>query len=72
MVQKSQWPVWETIRLIILGNGLNSHQSFGQCLKVLANLINLFSRNLGKAPLKCTHSNKGCVTLNNLSGKFEL
>ena len=46
MVQKTQWPIWENIRLIILG--------FGQWLKVLANLTNLtnlFSGNLGKTPL---------------------
>ena len=29
----------------------NSHQSFGQWLKVLANLTNLFSRDLGKTPM---------------------
>ena len=54
MVQKTQWPIWESIGLIILGSGFNSHQSFGQWLKVLANLIilaNLFTQNLGKTPL---------------------
>ena len=54
VVQKTQWPIWENIRLIILGPGFNSHESFGQWLKVLANLtslINLFSHNLGKTPL---------------------
>ena len=51
MVQKTQWPIWERIRLIILGPGFNSHQSFGQWLKVLvnlANLTNLFGYILGK------------------------
>ena len=51
MVQKVQWPIWESIRLIILGPGFNSHQSFGQQLEVLGNLANLtdlFSCNLGK------------------------
>ena len=54
VVQKTQWPIFESIRLIILGPGFNSHQSFGQWLKVLANLTNLanlFTRNLGKTPL---------------------
>ena len=54
VIQKTQWPIWESIRLIILGPGFNSHQSFGQWLKVLANLANLanlFTRNLGKTPL---------------------
>ena len=50
VIQKAQWPIWESIRLIILGPGFN----FGQWLKVLANLTNLanlFSRNLGKTPM---------------------
>ena len=54
MVQKAQWPIWESTRLIILGLGFNSHQSFGQWLKVLANLTNLanlFTCNLGKTPM---------------------
>ena len=54
MVQKAQWPIWESIRLIIVGPGFNSHQSFGQCLNFLANLTNLTnlsSRNLGKTQL---------------------
>ena len=36
---------------MILGPGFNSHQNFGQWLKVLANLTNLanlYTRNLGK------------------------
>ena len=54
VIQKTQWPIWESIRLIILGPGFNSHPSFGQWLKVLANLANLanlFTRYLGKTPL---------------------
>ena len=54
MVQKDQWPILESIRLIIAGPGFNSHQSFGQWLKVLANLTNLanlFTRNLRKTTL---------------------
>ena len=54
MVQKAQWPIWKSIRLILLGPGFNSHQSFGQWLKVLANLTNLanfFTCNLGTTPL---------------------
>ena len=54
VVQKSQWPILESVRLIIVGPGFNSHQSFGQWLKVLANLTNLanlFTRNLRKTPL---------------------
>ena len=57
MVQKSQWPVWESIRLIIIGSGFNSHQSIGQWLKFLANLANLanlLSCNLGKTQIFCT------------------
>ena len=54
VVQKAQWPIWESIRLIILGPRFNSHQSFGQWLKILANLpnlANLVSCYLGKTPL---------------------
>ena len=50
MVQKTEWSISESIRLIILGPEFNSYQSFGQWLKVLVNLTNLanlFSRNLG-------------------------
>ena len=43
VVQKAQWPIWVSIRLIILGPGFNSHQSFSQCLRFLANLTNLLS-----------------------------
>ena len=39
------------MRLIILGSGFYSHQSFGQWSKFLANLLNLLSCNLGKTPL---------------------
>ena len=41
VVQKAQWPIWESIGPIILGS---------TSIKVLvsANLINLSSRNLGK------------------------
>ena len=38
-------------------SGFNSHQSFGQCLNVLANLTNLtnlFSSNLGGNPIEFT------------------
>ena len=55
MEQKAQCPIWESIRLIILGPGFNSHQIFGQWLKVLTNLTNLanlFTRNLGKTPVR--------------------
>ena len=48
VVQKGQWPT------VILGPGLNSHQSFGQWLKFVANLTNLtnlLSFNLGKIQL---------------------
>ena len=58
MVQKAQWPDWESIRLIILVPGFNSHQSFDQWLKVLANLTNLANlvpNNLGKTEM--SHSN---------------
>ena len=48
MLQKAQWPIWESIRLIILGHGFNSHPSFGQWLKFLTNLANLISHNLEK------------------------
>ena len=54
VAQKAQWPIWESIRLIILGPGFNSCQSFGQWLKVLTNLTNLtnlLSHNLGKTEL---------------------
>ena len=54
MVQKTQWSIWESIRLKILGPRFNFHHSFGQWLKVLANLTdltNLFSRDLGKTPM---------------------
>ena len=62
--QKAQWPIWESIGLITLGPGLNSHQSFGQWLKFLTNLTNLtnlLSRNLGKTQMAeisklCTHN----------------
>ena len=33
VVQKAQWPVWESIRLIILVPGFDPHQSFDQWLK---------------------------------------
>ena len=51
VTQKTQWPIWESIRLIIFGPGFNSHQSFGQWLKFLTNLTNLLSRNLGKTQI---------------------
>ena len=54
VVQKAQWPIWEIIKHITLGPGFNSHQRFGQWLKVLTylpNLANLFTLNLGKTPL---------------------
>ena len=54
MVQKPQWPIWENIRLILLGPGFISHQSFSQLLKFLTNLTNLatlLSRNLGKTQM---------------------
>ena len=41
----------DCLRLINLGPGFNSHQSFGQWSKILANLLNLLSRNLGKTPM---------------------
>ena len=55
MVQKAQWPIRKSIRLIILGPGLNSPQSFCQWLKFLTNLTNLtnlLSCNLGKTQLR--------------------
>ena len=47
-------PIWESIRLIILGPGFNSQQTFGQWLKFLTNLTNLtklLSHSLGKTQL---------------------
>ena len=55
VVQKAEWPTWESIRLIILGSRFNSHQSFGQwlkCLDNLSNLTNLLGHNLGKTQLQ--------------------
>ena len=54
VVQKAQRLIWESIRLKILWPGFNSHQSFGQWLKILTNLTNLtnlLSRNLGETEL---------------------
>ena len=56
MVQQAQWPIWESTRLIILGPGFNSHQSFGQCLIFLTNLTNLTNVSsgiLGKTQVTC-------------------
>ena len=51
VVQKSQWSIWQIIRLIILRSGFNSHETFGQWLEFLTYLTHLLSHNLGK--LKC-------------------
>ena len=54
MVQKSQWATWESVRLVILGLGFDSHHSFVQCqivLTILTNLTNLLSRTLIKLKL---------------------
>ena len=51
MVQKAKWPIWESIRLVILEPWFNSNQSFDQQFNFLANLTNLFSCNLGKTPM---------------------
>ena len=71
MVQKAQWPIWYSIRLIILAPGLNSCQSFDQWLKVLANLTNLanlVAHNLGKTPM--SHSNWQCFMVLRLVSKL--
>ena len=53
VVQKAQWPIWQSIRLINLGSGFYSHHSFDQWSNFLVNLLNLLSRNLGKTPFSC-------------------
>ena len=73
MVQKAQWPIWGTIRLIILGLGFNSHQNFGQWLKCLSNLnlSVLLSRNLGKTEISSSMCNIGIrVSVNGRNSKF--
>ena len=41
ILHKSQWPIWESTRPVILGPGFNAHQIF---LAKLTNLTNLLSR----------------------------
>ena len=48
VVQKSQWPVWEGIRLVILGPEFKSLPKFCLVFNILTNsthLTNLLSRN---------------------------
>ena len=64
MVQKTQWPVWQGIGPVMLGPGFNSHQSFGQWLKFLANLTNWLGRYLGKTQMICITVNLGQLVKN--------
>ena len=49
--QKAQWPIWLGIRLVILGTGFNSHQTFGRYFWLIWQ--NLLGCNLGKPRMFC-------------------